>query len=316
MDWRFGSRPQSYPRAHMMKIAMHNWMRAEPIEMTIERLAHLGFDQIEISGEPEKHDTGSIRKLLDRHGMTCFGAVTLMLEQRNLLAKDPEQRRQSIQYVKDCARMVHELGGRELTVVPGTVGKLIPDASPEQEWEWAVAALKEIDAFAEPLGVQLAIEPINRFETYFINRGAQALALAEAVGPRCGVCLDIFHMNIEEDHLTRAIESIGDRLINFHVSDSNRMAPGQGLIDWKMILETLHKMRYRGPLSVEFSPPVDRTPANRYPNSIDHDPQGLSDEQKKFLEDHGSSALSEEWFSWLTKQSIDFLRQELQALGA
>ncbi len=297
-----------------MKIAMHNWMRAEPIEMTIERLARLGFDQIEISGEPEKHDVGHIRQLLDKAGMTCFGSVTLMLEERNLLAKDSDQRRRSIQYVKDCAQLVHQLGGCELTVVPGTVGKLVPDATPDEEWEWAVAALKEIDAYAEPLGVQLAIEPINRFETYFINRGAQALALAEQVGPRCGVCLDIFHMNIEEENLVGAIQEVGDRLINFHVSDSNRMAPGQGHIDWPLILKTLKAVDYRGPLSVEFSPPVDRTPANPYPNSIDHEPEGLSEEQKKFLEDHGSSALSEEWFSWLTKQSIDFLRRELQTL--
>lgn len=298
-----------------MKIAMHNWMRAEPIEMTIERLGRLGFDQIEISGEPETHDTENIRQLLEQAGMTCFGSVTLMLGERNLLAKNETQRHQSIQYVKDCAQMVHQLGGCELTVVPGTVGKLVPDATPDEEWEWAIAALKEIDAFAEPLGIQLAIEPINRFETYFINRGAQALALAEAVSPRCGVCLDIFHMNIEEDNLVEAIEQVGDRLINFHVSDSNRMAPGQGQIDWPVILRALQAIDYRGPLSIEFSPPVDRTPANPYPNSIDHNPQGLSDEQRKFLEDHGSSALSEEWFSWLTQQSISFLRQQLKTLN-
>ncbi len=291
-----------------MKIAMHNWMRAEPIESTIERLAKLGYDQLEISGEPEKHDTKAIKAQLDKHGMTCFGSVTLMLGERNLVAKDPAQRAASVQYAKDCAQMVHELGGEELSVVPGTVGKLVPDGRPDEEWQWAVESMQELYAFADPLGVRLAIEPINRFETYFINRGAQAMALAEATGPNCGVCLDIFHASIEEVDYLQAIRDCGSRLADFHVSDSNRMAPGQGHIDWPAVIKTLKEVGYQGPLSVEFSPPVDRTPANPYPNAIDENPVGLSEEQRKFLEDHGSTALTEEWYTWLTKESIDYLR--------
>ena len=70
--------------------------------------------------------------------------------------------------------------------------------SPEDEWDWAVEALKECQAHGEEVGVRIGLEPLNRFETYFLNRADQALALAEDVGGNCGVCLDIFHMNIEE----------------------------------------------------------------------------------------------------------------------
>ena len=62
-----------------MHVSMHNWMRAEPIEVTIARLAKCGYDAIEISGEPERYDTKHVRKLLDDHGLTCWGSVTLML---------------------------------------------------------------------------------------------------------------------------------------------------------------------------------------------------------------------------------------------
>jgi hypothetical protein len=58
---------------------MHNWMRAEPIEVTIRRLAKYGYESIEISGEPEQWDTRQVRKLLDDYGLRCWGAVTLML---------------------------------------------------------------------------------------------------------------------------------------------------------------------------------------------------------------------------------------------
>ena len=75
-----------------MQISMHNWMRAEPIEDTIARLARCGYDAIEISGEPERYDTKHVRKLLQDHKLTCWGSVTLMLADRDLLAKDEAQR--------------------------------------------------------------------------------------------------------------------------------------------------------------------------------------------------------------------------------
>ena len=61
-----------------MHLSMHNWMRAEPLEVTIRRLAKYGYESIEISGEPEKYDTKEVRKLLQEHNLRCWGAVTLM----------------------------------------------------------------------------------------------------------------------------------------------------------------------------------------------------------------------------------------------
>lgn len=291
-----------------MHLAIHNWMRAEPLEKTIDRIASQGYDALEIQGAPEQYDTKAVKALLKSKGLKCWGSVTLMMEQRNLLAKEEAQRAASIQYVKDVITMVKELDGHMVSVVPGTVGKVVPDARPDEEWEWAVESMKEIYEFAEQAGLLIGIEPINRFETYFINRGDQALALAEAVGPNCGVCLDAFHMNMEEDDTIAAIHRAKDRLVGFHVADNNRMAPGMGTIDWPGIVATLKEVGYDGALSVEFCPPLDRTPATPYPGSIDENPEGLSPEQLKFLEDHGSSAFTEEFYSMLTQKSIDTLK--------
>lgn len=290
-----------------MQIAIHNWMRAEPIETTLARIAGQGYHALEIEGTPEKYDTKHVRKLLKDHSLTCWGSVTLMLGERNLLARDEAQRARSIQYVKDIITMVKELDGHMVSVVPGTVGKIVPDGRPEEEWNWAVESMKECYDYAEKSGIRLGIEPINRFETYFINRGDQALALAEAVGPNCGVCLDIFHMNLEENDYYDMIRRAKDRLVGFHVADNNRMAPGMGRFDWEKIVGTLKEVGYDGALSVEFCPPLDRTPADPHPGSIDENPEGLTAEQKKFLEDHGSSAFTEEFYSMLTQKSIDVL---------
>lgn len=290
-----------------MELAIHNWMRSETIETTMRRVAALGYTKLEIAGTPEQYDTKSLRQLMKDHGLSCWGAVTLMLGDRNLLAREEAQRAKSVQYVKDVIKMVKELDGHMVSVVPCTVGKIVPDGRPDEEWKWAVDSLKEIYDYSESSGIVIGIEPINRFETYFINRGDQALALAEAVGPNCGVCLDTFHMNIEEADMFEAIRRAKGKLAGFHVADNNRMAPGMGHLNWKKIVDTLKEINYNDVLSVEFCAPLDRTPANPYPGSIDENPENLSAEQEKFLVDHGSASVTEAFYTMLTAESFNTL---------
>jgi sugar phosphate isomerase/epimerase len=294
-----------------MHVAMHNWMRAEPIEVTIARLGKSGYDAIEISGEPEKYDTKHVRTLMSEHGITCWGSVTLMLGERNLLASQPAARAMSVKYVKDTITMVKELGGQEVTIVPCTVGKLVPEASPDEEWTWAVASLKECYEHGMKEGVRLAIEPLNRFETYFLNRHDQAMLLAEQVGPTCGVCLDCFHMNIEEQDMFAAIKATGSRLNDFHVADNNRMACGMGALDWKRIIDTLKSAGYDGALTVEFVAPLDRTPANPYTNMLAAETADMTPEERKFMIDHGTGDLSNEFYTWLVDETIKTLRKNM-----
>lgn len=294
-----------------MQVAMHNWMRAEPIETTIARLSRCGYDAIEISGEPERYDTKSVRKQLADAGLRCSGAVTLMLAERDLLAKDEAQRAASVQYVRDCITMVKELGGGEITIVPSTVGKVTPVGTPDEEWAWAVESLQQCYAHGQQEGVQLALEPLNRFETYFMSRHDQALALAEAVGPDCGICLDVFHMNIEEADMYAAIRKSASRLVDFHVADNNRMACGQGHCDWGKILGTLKDVGYKGTLTVEFVAPLDRTPANPYKNALETGHVELTADELKFIQDHGSGTLSDEFYTWLVEVTIKTLRAHM-----
>ena len=290
-----------------MHLSMHNWMRAEPVEVTIRRLAKYGYESIEISGEPALLDAKEVRRLLKENHLKSWGAVTLMLGERNLPAKDEGQRARSVQYVKDVVTMVKEMGGQVVTVVPATVGKIVPDATPEEEWQWAVDGMREIYQHAQKEGIRLAVEPLNRFETYFINRGAQALALAEATGPDCGVCLDAFHINIEEKDPLQAIRDVGSRLATFHVADNNRMPAGHGTWNWPKLIDTLRSVGYDGALTAEFVAPIDRTPANPFPNALETEPVDISPEQLKFIREHGSSLLSESFYDWLVEENAKTL---------
>ena len=280
-----------------MHLSTHNWMRAEPLEMTLKRIKKFGYESIEISGEPTQYNIKDTRALLKENGIRCWGAVTLTLGERNLAAKDEGQRARSVDYVKSVITMVSELDGEVVTLVPATVGKVVPDGTEEEEWKWVVDATKECFEHAMKKGVKIAVEPLNRFETYLINRAAQALALADAVSPQCGVCLDAFHLNIEEQNIYDAIKLAGDRLFDFHVADNNRFAAGLGNLKWKKIIKTLKKINYDGAITNEFVAPVDRTPAAMFPDMVERNPVDIPPEQLKFIQDHGSSLLTEEFYS-------------------
>ncbi|MBL4740244.1 MAG: sugar phosphate isomerase/epimerase [Sneathiella sp.] len=290
-----------------MHLSTHNWMRAEPVETTLRRGKLYGLQSIEISGEPDQYNTSDVRKLLKELDMFCWGSVTLTLGDRNLASKDEAQRAATVDYMKQVATMVHELEGTELTVVPATVGKVAPDGSPEEEWKWVVDSLKEVYELTEKYGVKIALEPLNRFETYFLNRADQAVALAKDVGPNCGVCLDAFHMNIEEVDFMEAIRTAGDMLVDFHVADNNRMPPGMGQLNWPEIVKTLNEVGYDGAMTLEFVTPIDRTPVTKWPNQVETNPVDISPEQLKFIEDHGSSLLSEEFYTEMVKRSCQHI---------
>lgn len=299
-----------------MRISMHNWMRAEPLETTIRRLAKYGYDSIEISYDsvelsPGAPGTAAVRQMLKDNSITCYGSISLMFAGRDLLHTDEAVRASSVAYLKQCVTMVKELDGQVMSIVPSEVGKVKALASPEEEWQWAIEGLKQVHAHATQAGVRVALEPLNRFETNFLNRHDQALMLAEAVAPDVGLCLDVYHMNQEEADMYKAIERAGDKLYDLHVADNNRMACGQGAFDWARIISTAKATGYDGSLTVEFVPPLDRTPANPYKNALAAADATLTPEQLKFIEDHGSGVLSEEFYSWLVEESSKTLRKYL-----
>lgn len=290
-----------------MKHSMHNWMRPEPIETTLERLHRFGYDGIEISGEPARHDTDEIRGLLEKYGLECWGTVTLMFEGRDLISPDASIRKDTIAYMKDCIKMVKALDGKIFTIVPSVVGKVKPLASDAEEWKWAVEGLKEVAAFAGEHGVTPGVEPLNRFETYFIKRHDQALLLAEEVGNGLRVVLDAFHINIEEADPMQAIRNVGDQLLDFHVADNNRNPCGQGKYDWSEVIGVLKSVNYQGHLSAEFVLQLDHTPLALTSEKRESDMK-FTDADLKFIKGHGSGLISAADYDAAVEANIKHLK--------
>ena len=110
----------------------------------------------------------------------------------------------------------------------------------------------------------------------------------------------------------KAIRTAGNKLVDFHVADNNRMACGMGALDWGKIIGTLKEIGYNGALTVEFVAPVDRTPANPYPDSLETGENSeLTPEQLKFIQDHGSSTLTDEFYTFLVDTTIKTLRKHM-----
>ena len=96
------------------------------------------------------------------------------------------------------------------------------------------------------------MEPLNRFETSFINLASQCVEVVDRVdSPACKVLLDTFHMNIEEKSLGDAIRSAGSRLGHVHACGNDRGAPSPGNIRWDEVVQALRDIGYDGPLVIE-----------------------------------------------------------------
>ena len=293
-----------------MKFSMHNWMRPEPIETTLERLHRFGYDGIEISGEPTRYNTDDVRRLLDQNELECWGGVTIMTEGRDLVHPDKYVRIGTIAYMKDCIRMIRALKGTIFCIVPSTVGKVKPLASPAEEWQWVVEGLKEVAEFAQENEVVPGIEPLNRFETYLINRHDQAMRLADEVGYGLRVVLDAFHINIEEKDPIGAILAVGKRMLDFHVADNNRRPAGQGKYNWAEVLSAMKQSGYEGHLTAEFVLPVDRTPlavsAEKHESDMEFTAADL-----KFIQDKGSGLISAAEYDQAVADNINYLKRLL-----
>ena len=122
----------------------------------------------------------------------------------------------------------------------------------EEEWGRAVEGLRSVAHRAEKLGVILCIEPLNRFETYFLNTLQDASRLINEIGaPNVRIHFDTFHANIEERQLAASLRSVAKDLGHVHISENDRGIPGTGHVDWRGVVSALRDVGYDGWLTIE-----------------------------------------------------------------
>lgn len=219
----------------------------------IKKAADMGFDGVEIPiFNPETVDIKATKEALEVNGMGCT-TCSILGEDRDLINFDPAIRENAKKYIIDCIKISSELGSPVFCgPLYSAVGKLVGRARNQEEWDLAVKGLKEVAKVAGDYGVNLAMEPLNRFETYFINIAEDAVKLAKDVDhPNMKVHLDTFHMNIEEKDLYTAIKHTGKYLGHVHCCENDRGAPGSGHVDWDGVFKALREVNYNGWLVIE-----------------------------------------------------------------
>lgn len=254
-----------------MKYAISNWIYGEePIEVTFTRLRRFGYDGIELTGEPDRYEAKAVRRMAEDVGLpftSIAGMYPWPTDSRDLANPDPAVRRRAVQYLGRCVDFALEVGAPLVIVVPAAVSRVAPlglaedaqawPAAVQREWNYAIEAVREGGEYAGRQGVLLAVEPINRYETFLVTTAAAGLRFVHEVKlDSVKIHLDTFHMNIEERDPAEAVRQVGPLLINVHVADSNREAVGQGHTDFRAILQALKDIGYTGALVLEPLPPV------------------------------------------------------------
>lgn len=214
-----------------------------------------GFDTIEIPVEDPAHiDPAHVKAELDKNGLVC-GTVCACLGPDRDLRGTPEAQQNSLTYMMKVLDQMEVLGSHSLIgPVYSAVGRAdaVPPAEYKQQWKTVVKNLKTLCKYAEKKGKQICMEPLNRFETDFINTCDQALKMIRDVGsPALKLHLDTFHMNIEEKNQAAAIRKAGKLLGHFHACGSDRGTPGNDHIDWANIAKALKAVRYNGDVVIE-----------------------------------------------------------------
>ncbi|HET6451891.1 MAG TPA: sugar phosphate isomerase/epimerase family protein [Spirochaetia bacterium] len=243
----------------MIRYGINTFLWASPFRTEhlplFDRAKSLGFDVVEIPIESE----GDLdyHKAADAYARTGLSSAIcgVMGARRDPSHEDPEIQKGGVAYLKhliDAAVIMKAstIAGPHYAAV-GRTWQATPDQR-KRDLERCAKNLKEVAKYAEDKGVTLALEPLNRFETSFINLTEQAIELMHMVGsPRVRLMMDTFHANIEEKNLGKAIEAAGRDLVHVHANENDRGTPGTGHVAWAEIGAALKKVKFDGAMVIE-----------------------------------------------------------------
>lgn len=219
----------------------------------LDRIRERGFDGVEVPLiHPAHFDGPKIRRAIEASGLestVCF----VLPRGMSLISDDAGTRQPTIEHIRVCIEKTAESGARIMAgPVYNPVGLFTGRRRTPDEWSRAVECYEQIGPILAQYDVQLAIEPLNRFETYFLNLTRDAVELCREIAhPNIGILWDTFHANIEEKHLGEALLGTGKYLKHVHTCENDRGTPGTGHVNWDAVFGALEQLGYDGWLTIE-----------------------------------------------------------------
>jgi D-psicose/D-tagatose/L-ribulose 3-epimerase len=212
-----------------------------------------GFDGIEVALiRPSDFKASEIRKAAAQNGLECT-VCSVLPGELSLISPDAEVRRKTVEHLSECFQACAEAGAKLIAgPLYSPVGYLPGRRRTADEWKNAVDGYGQLGPILAANGVTACIEPLNRFETYFLNTTEDAVKLCGEINhPNVGILWDTFHANIEEKDSAKALRTTGRFLKHVHTCENDRGTPGSGHVDWKGVFEALRDMKYDGWLTIE-----------------------------------------------------------------
>jgi len=226
-------------------------------EGDLKILSNLGYDGVEISvRKPNRIRVGKLEKLLRRYrlGLSAIGTGQMFLNDGLSLSSPKKSVRvETINRIKKCIEMAALLNSQ---VIIGLVrGKMTSEESAKLYMKNLKNSFRYISDWSNHNKVILTIEPINRYETSFLNNIEETLGFVKDFkNPFVRVLIDTFHMNIEEKDFKDSIQRAADYISHVHLADNNRKIPGDGHLNFREIVDALKKINYTNYLSAEILP--------------------------------------------------------------
>lgn len=212
-----------------------------------------GFDGIEATLiRPKEFEASAIRRALAENDLQCT-ICSVLPRELSLISVESSVRARSVSHLSECIRAAAEAGAK---IIAGPlycpVGYISGRRRTEEEWKWAVDGLRQLGPVLEDCAVDLCIEPLNRFETFFLNTTQDARVLCEEIAhPRIGMLWDTFHANIEEKDLAASLLTAGRFVKHVHTCENDRGIPGTGHVSWIEVFRALKAIQYDGWLTIE-----------------------------------------------------------------
>lgn len=232
----------------------------------VDRCAALGYDGVELAlryaGEV---DVPALKRRLAATGIEapCISSGQVFAADRLYFTHpDAAVRDAAVERIAGMIRLAAEFGAKVNT---GRVRGFIHEGETvETATGRYLECLDRCADVAEPLGVELIVEPVNRYEVNFINNCAEGLEIVRRAGRACVKLMpDLFHMNIEDASFRQSLEAARDYISYVHVADSNRLAPGWGHMPFDEIFQVLADIGYDGYITAEILPRPDPDSAAR-----------------------------------------------------
>ena len=242
-------------------ICNEHWGNA-PFEKVCEEAAECGYQGLELApftlkADPRELDLADATRLVriaHSFGLEIIGLHWLLTKPAwlHITAPDPLLNKDAMKFGQTLAKFCGGLGGKVMVWGSPKARNLLPEWDREEANKRAVDIVRGVAEVAGQHGVTIAMEPLGRKETNWMNTAAEGIEFCKQVDhPACKLHLDVKAMSDEEKSIPDIIRDSREWFVHFHTNDPNLLGPGMGEVKYEPIIAALKEVGYNGWLSTE-----------------------------------------------------------------